>query len=90
MSTQYALTTVDNPFDPFTEFDEWFEWDRAAGYDTPSYMARIVMYSSDLSESDQTEAVSDGIDEIIEEHGGTFYKKLSREIEEAPEALTAS
>lgn len=79
MATRYALTTVDNPYDPFDEFIEWLEWDRASGYDTPSYMGRIVVYSSDLSEADQAQAVSDGIDQILEEHGYTFYKKVSKD-----------
>jgi hypothetical protein len=82
MVTQHALTTVDNPYDPFTEFNEWFEWDRASGYDTPNYLGRVVFYSTDLSDADQAVAVSDGIDSILEEHGDTFYKKLTREIED--------
>ena len=79
MVLRHALTTVDNPYDPFDEFDQWFEWDRSCGYDTPSYLGRIVIYSDQLSESMQAQAVSDGIDEILEEHGDTFYKKVSRE-----------
>lgn len=85
MVLRHALTTVDNPYDPFDDFDEWYEWDRACGYDTPSYLGRIVHYSDELSPADQALAVSDAIDEILEEHGDTFYKKLSRE-EETPAA----
>ena len=79
MVLRYALTTVDNPYDPFDEFKEWMEWDRSCGYDTPSYLGRIVVYSDELSELMQAQAVSDAIDEILEEHGNTFYKKVSRE-----------
>lgn len=79
MATRYALTTVDNPFDPFDQFNEWMEWDRSAGYDTLSYLGRIVVYSSQLSETDQALAVSDGIDEIIEIHGDSVYRKVSQE-----------
>lgn len=76
---RHALTTVDNPYDPFDDFDQWFEWDRSCGYDTPSYLGRIVVYSDELSQADQADAVSQAIDEILEEHGDTFYRKLSRE-----------
>lgn len=79
MAIRYALTTVDNPFDPFDRFLEWMEWDRSAGYDTVSYLGRIVKDSENLSEADQSLAVSDAIDEILEEHGYTFYKKVSQE-----------
>lgn len=78
MSIRYALTTVDNPFNPFDQFDEWLEWDRSAGYNTSDYLGRIVMYSDDLSLADQAEAVSDAIDQIIEQHGESLYKKVSQ------------
>lgn len=79
MATRYALTTVDNPFDPFSQFQAWMEYDRAAGYDTPSYLGRIVITSEHLSDADQADAVSQAIDEILSEHGDTFYKKMSRD-----------
>ena len=79
MSTRHALTTVDNPFDPFDQFDEWLEWDQAAGYNTSDYLGRIVIYSDDLSIADQSAAVSNAIDEIIEQHGGELYKKVSQQ-----------
>ena len=28
------LTTVDNPFNPHTNFDEWYAFDLRMGYDT--------------------------------------------------------
>lgn len=32
--TEYMLTTLDNPFDPFTRFDEWLEYDTTLGYNS--------------------------------------------------------
>lgn len=81
MVMRHALTTTDNPFDPFDEFKAWMEWDSSLGYDTPNYLARITFYSEDLSDALQSEVVSDAIDEIIEENGEGFYVKVSREIE---------
>lgn len=81
MVMRHALTTTDNPFDPFDEFKAWMEWDARLGYDSVSYLARIVHYSDELSDALQSEIVSDAIDEIIEENGEGFYKKVSREIE---------
>ena len=48
---EHMLTTVDNPYDPFTEYDEWFTFDRALGYNTPGLLARVVKSSHELSES---------------------------------------
>lgn len=81
MVLRHALTTLDNPYDPFDEFDEWYEYDRTSGYDTPSYLGRVVIYSDELSEADQAQAVSDAIDEILVEHGGNVYRKVSRDSE---------
>lgn len=74
------LTTVDNPFDPFVQWREWYAWDEAAGYHTTSFLARIVVTSDDLSEVDQDIALEDGIDEIIEENVSGVYRKVTREV----------
>lgn len=79
MAMRHALTTTDNPFDPFDEFNAWLAWDLSYGYCTSDYLGRIVIYSDDLSDADQQQAVSDAIDEIVAEHGDGIYKKISRD-----------
>ena len=79
MVMRHALTTVDNPYDPFDEFDQWFEWDHSSGYDTSDYLGRIVLTSPDLPEGLENEAISDAIDEILEENGTELYRKVSRD-----------
>lgn len=59
------LTTTDNPWSPFTNYDEWYAWDHAAGYDTPGLLARICKVSNDLSDADYELAISQAIDEIV-------------------------
>lgn len=73
----FMLTTVDNPYDPFTQFDEWFAFDRDHGYDTTSYLARIVRSSDELSEADQEEAIDNAIDEILEFNVLGIYIKVA-------------
>lgn len=75
----HMLTTVDNPYDPFTRFDEWYSWDAAAGYHTPSFLARIVKSSDELSEADQDLAIERAIDEIVKENVLGLYRKVSQE-----------
>lgn len=70
------LTTVDNPFDPFTDFDEWFQWDASAGYYTCSLLARMVHSSSQLSEEDQVLAIEQAIDDIMELNVDGVYRKV--------------
>lgn len=73
----YMLTTVDNPFSPFTQFDEWHQWDITAGYGTLGFLARITITSDDLSESDQRVAVENAIDEIVSENVSGMHIKVS-------------
>lgn len=74
---EHMLTTVDNPFDPFTQWDEWYAFDRAHGYNTPSFLARVIVTSDDLSEADQSLAIEDAIDEIVRFNVLGLYRKVS-------------
>lgn len=70
------LTTIDNPFDPFTQFDEWLNFDQEKGYYTCEYLARIVNTSDELEESDVKENIEEAIDEIIKLNVLGIYKKV--------------
>lgn len=83
MLEEHMLTTVDNPFDPFTQFDDWHEWDVRAGYYTMQYLARIVKTSSDLSDADRSAAIESAINEIIEENILGIYRRVTRPAERA-------
>jgi hypothetical protein len=76
--TEYMLTTVDNPFDPFTRFDEWLEYDSSMGYNTPAFLDRIANVSNDMSEPDQALAIQEAIDEIVYENVLGMWRKVSR------------
>lgn len=73
-----ALTTEDNPFDPFDEFDRWFHFDSESGYHTSGKIARVASVSDDLSDADNTRSIEDAIDLIIEVHPTSNYRKLVR------------
>ena len=75
---EYMLTTYDNPYDPFTQWDEWYVWDSNAGYHTPGLLARITVMSDELSEADQYLAVQDAIEEIVRENISGMHKKVLR------------
>lgn len=76
---EYMLTTVDNPFDPFTRFDEWLDYDIGMGYNTVSFLDRVAKVSNDLSLPDQALAIQDAIDEIVQENISGMWRKVSRE-----------
>ncbi len=77
-TTEHMLTTVDNPFDPFTRFDEWLEYDMRMGYHTSAFLARIANVSHELSEPDQAIVIENAIDEIVRENVSGMWRKVSR------------
>ena len=74
-----ALTTEDNPYDPFDEFEEWFKFDVSQGYHTCAYLARVATTSTDLTEADQVEATNEAIEEILELNLTGNYQVVERE-----------
>jgi hypothetical protein len=77
--TEYMLTTVDNPFDPFTRFDEWFAYDLRAGYHTAALLGRVANSSDEMSDADQSLALQNAIDEIVKENVTGMYTKVARD-----------
>lgn len=77
-TTEFMLTTVDNPFDPFTRFEEWLAYDTRLGYGTASMLDRVAFVSSDTSETDQKLSVQQAIDEIVSENVSGMWKKVRR------------
>lgn len=74
----YMLSTSDNPFNPYTHWEQWYAYDAAAGYHTPAYLARVVVTSYELSDADQSLAIRDGIDEILEYNlTGNYIKVMA-------------
>lgn len=70
---QFMLTTTDNPYDPFTQFREWYVWDEGHGYHSTGLLARVVKMSDEISDADQDLAISQGIDEIVKENLSTKH-----------------
>lgn len=73
---EYMLTTVDNPYNPFTEFRDWFGYDEAAGYHSTALLGRIVRTSGELSDADQNLAISQAIDEVVNENVSGMHIKI--------------
>lgn len=61
----FALTTIDNPFSPFTHMEEWYEFDMANGYNTCGLLDRVVVTSDDLSDADRNVAIRRAMDNIV-------------------------
>ena len=76
---EMMLTTIDNPFSPFSQWDEWKRYDEDKKYYTCSYLARIAKTSDDLSEVDYNKAIDDAIEEIVSLNINGMYTKVYEE-----------
>ncbi len=75
------LTTIDNPFDPFEDFTNWFLYDVEKGYNSCSYLARIAKTSNSLTERENDEEIARAIKEIIKFDFRNIYKMVQKEDE---------
>ena len=73
-----AITTLDNPFDPIDEFDDWYRFDTDKGYNTCAYLDRIALTSESLSEQENLNEIERAIDEIIKFDFENKYKKVKK------------
>lgn len=71
-----ALTTFDNPFNPFTDFTSWFMYDNDKGYGTVDYLGRIARTSDELSDEENEKETERAIDEIVRLDPFNIYKKV--------------
>lgn len=76
MARQCALTTFDNPYDPFKQFEQWFLFDEEKGYHSCSYLGRIARTSDEFTDDENDLEVERAIDEIIKNDFMNLYKKV--------------
>lgn len=86
-SNRVALTTFDNPFNPFNQFVDWFLFDVEKGYNSCGLLGRIAKTSDSLSDSENDRVVEEAIDEIIKYDFRNIYKKV---YENEPKQATTS
>lgn len=73
------VTTIDNPYNPFTESDQWLAFDLAKGYNTNAYVARIGKFSNELTDDEYQYEVESAVDEICRLNLTGMYKKVYAE-----------
>lgn len=76
---EVALTTVDNPYDPFDNFLEWWRFDNDMGYGTCQILDRLTNVSDRMSEKERDSELERGIDELIKADPVNLFKKIVRE-----------
>ena len=59
------LSTDDNPYNPYLNWDEWYQFDEDKGYHSCSYLGRLVKTVDNLSDKDYERMIDLAIDEIV-------------------------
>jgi hypothetical protein len=70
------LTTIDNPFNPFTQWNDWLRYDEDKKYYTCGYLARIAKTADDLTDEENDRLTEYAIDEIVQLNINGLYKKV--------------
>lgn len=79
MQRQIRITTIDNPFDPFNDSNDWLMFDIEKGYNTNSKVARLANLTNDMTEKEELEEIERAIDRLIEIDPLDIYKKVVKE-----------
>ena len=75
------LTTIDNPFDPFTQFDAWYQYDEEKGHHTCQFLSKIAKTSSEMSDLDYEHEINRAIDEIVKFNVRGIDKKVVKDLD---------
>ena len=78
MNKKVMLTTKDNPFNPFTQFDQWYLFDIEKGYYSCGLLARIARTSEQFSDRENELEIERAIDEIIKYDFTNNYIKVEQ------------
>ena len=65
MGKEIRVTTVDNPYDPFDEWEKWLLFDTNKGYHTCERLASITVITDLFTDDEIYDAVEDGIEELM-------------------------
>ena len=74
------LTTTDNPYNPFTQFEDWYRFDVDKGYCTCDLLSRCCPLSSDLSETEMSIAIDTAMLEIVKYNLSGVHKIVYRDV----------
>lgn len=69
---EYMLTTVDNPYDPFTDYESWLAFDEQNNYNTNGLLARMALTSNDLTDEENELAINHAVNDILNLFPGLY------------------
>lgn len=74
-----AITTVDNPHNPFTNFEQWWTFDHLYGYFSSEKVAALAHTSEQFTDAENEEELEKAIDRWISLDILGLYVKVTPE-----------
>lgn len=74
-----AMTTVDNPHNPFTDFEQWWVFDHLYGYFSSEKVAALAHVSEQFTDAENEEEYEKAIDRWISLDILGLYVKVTPE-----------
>lgn len=71
----FVLSTNDNPYDPYTQWEDWYKFDMMKGYDCCGLVARMAHVSEYYSDEKNEKETLQAIEDIVNEQP-LIYKKV--------------
>ena len=81
------LSTIDNPYNPFTNWDEWCAYDTIHGYNCSNYLARVAHTSEAFSKPKNDRIIREAIDSIVKNDPIGIYIKVYEDTTPVPVPL---
>ena len=78
MANNSMITTFDNPYDPFEEYELWYQFDTIQGYNTCGKVAAFVHSTYDMSEAIEDESFEQGYNDLLESDKLGIYLKVTK------------
>lgn len=73
---QYLLTTIDNPYHPVDQYDQWRQYDMEHGYYTEQRLAKVAKTSYYMTDLENQRNINAAIDDFIRLDELGLYKRI--------------
>ncbi len=75
---EFLITTIDNPFNPFTQSDEWLNFDKTYGYNTYERLVELGHFDSDMTEEEEEDEYKRAMIRLLRIHP-MYIKVMNKE-----------
>lgn len=80
----FSITTIDNPFNPFDDFENWFLFDCEKNYYTLNKLARLSKVDDSMTEKEESKEIERAIERLIEIDPLDIYIKVYKKDSKQP------